>query len=141
MLAGLAGIKQPQMDRHDARHYLRASARASEGIGDDSAALNWYGRFVKFASQPVECGTGCHAMEGPKDRRFFRDWWAGARFARYALKTKGIRSVDSLLREGFGLEPFQCGSENCARIPVRRRRQEGQIRSNVQRPRIRGFRA
>ena len=75
------------MDRHDARHYLRASARASEGVGDDSAALNWYGRFVKFASQPIECGSGCHAMEGPRDRRFFRDWWAGARYARYAAKT------------------------------------------------------
>jgi hypothetical protein len=86
-LAELALMKQPPMNSHDARHYLRASARASEGTGDSVAALNWYGKFVKFAAQPVECGTGCHAMEGPTDRRFFRDWWAGARFAKYAAAT------------------------------------------------------
>ena len=86
VLSELSRMQAPPLDRHDARHYLRASARAYEGIGDDSAALNWYGKFVKFGSQSAQCG-GCHALEGPRDMSFYRDWWAGARYAKYARKT------------------------------------------------------
>ncbi len=86
VLSELSRMQAPPIDRHEARHYLRASARAFEGVGDDSAALHWYAKFVKFGSQSAECG-GCHQSEGPRDMAFYRDWWAGARYARYAAKT------------------------------------------------------
>jgi hypothetical protein len=82
-LAGLKRMAQPAMEDHESRHYLRAAARASEGIGDNTQALNWYAKFVRFGSQSPKCG-GCHTLEGPRDMSFYRDWWAGERFARYA---------------------------------------------------------
>src|SRR5262249_2580955 len=47
---------------HDARHPLRAAARAMEGLGDDAAAAERYETFIRFASQvkgSAEC-RGCH---------------------------------------------------------------------------------
>ena len=31
--------------------------------------------------------AGCHNAEGPRDPSFFRDWWAGRKFAQYAQAT------------------------------------------------------
>jgi hypothetical protein len=85
--AALKELRQrpaPPMDRHDARQYLRAYARASEALGDDVAAAEWYGRFIRFASQVAtsEACQVCHdGKEAPHDITWFDDWWAGRRFA------------------------------------------------------------
>jgi hypothetical protein len=75
---------EPPLSNHEARHYLRAKARALEGLGDDVAASEWYGKFVRFASQ-VRAGnacTGCHhGNDAPIDMAWYRDWWAGRKFA------------------------------------------------------------
>ncbi|HVG53588.1 MAG TPA: hypothetical protein VM846_04140 [Vicinamibacterales bacterium] len=88
-LAQLARMRQPTMDDHLSRHMFRALARAHEGAGHDAEALNWYGKFVEFGSQfqqPRMC-AGCHTTMGPRDMSFFRDWYAGQKFAEYAVKT------------------------------------------------------
>jgi hypothetical protein len=85
-LARLQQMPQPMMSDHASRDGFRALARASEGAGNDRAALKWYGAFVEFGSQVRQCG-GCHATEGPRDMSFFRDWYAGRKFAEYATST------------------------------------------------------
>lgn len=85
-LARLQQMPQPRMSDHASRDLFRALARASEGAGNDRAALKWYGAFVEFGSQVRRCG-GCHATEGPREMSFFRDWYAGRKFAEYAEKT------------------------------------------------------
>lgn len=76
--------EEPPLSNHEARHYLRAKARALEGLGDDPAAAEWYGKFIRFASQ-VRAGnacTGCHhGNDAPLDMAWYRDWWAGRKFA------------------------------------------------------------
>jgi len=85
-LSFLERMPAPQMSRDDSRHLFRALARASEGAGRDTMALKWYGDFVEFGSQAQRC-AGCHQTEGPQDMTFFRDWWAGRKFAEYAQGT------------------------------------------------------
>jgi hypothetical protein len=74
------------MRDHSARDPLRARARAAEGAGNDREALGWYAQFVRFGSQSKTCG-GCHTTEGPRTMAFFREWWAGRKFATYAVGT------------------------------------------------------
>ena len=76
----------PRMEDHAARDRFRAWARAQEGAGRDADALEWYAKFVEFGSRFRSC-SGCHSLAGPRDVTFFRDWWAGRRFAGLALKT------------------------------------------------------
>jgi hypothetical protein len=73
----------PAMDHPDSRQFLRAYARASEALGDDRAAADWYARFIRFGSQVgrIQNCVGCHGDSGPKDLAWFRDWWAGAKYA------------------------------------------------------------
>jgi hypothetical protein len=85
-LARLRRMPQPEMSDHASRNMFRALARASEGAGDAAAALKWYGAFVEFGSQVRQCG-GCHVTEGPREMSFFRDWYAGRKFAEYAKST------------------------------------------------------
>lgn len=85
-LIALEQMPQPTMTNHESRNTFRALARAYEGAGHDAAALKWYGDFVTFGSQVTRCG-GCHQEEGPRDLSFFRDWWAGRKFAQYAQAT------------------------------------------------------
>jgi hypothetical protein len=85
-LAALAGMSQPTMSDHASRNTFRALARAHEGAGHDAAALKWYSDFVEFGSGYQKC-SGCHQLSGPRDRSFFRDWWAGRKFAELAWKT------------------------------------------------------
>jgi hypothetical protein len=88
-LALLTAKPQPTMDDHLSRHMFRALARAHEGAGHDTEALQWYGKFVEFGSQfqqPKMC-AGCHTTMGPRDWSFFRDWYAGRKFGEYAVKT------------------------------------------------------
>ena len=85
-LAALAGMPPPTMSDHTARNTFRALARAHEGAGHDAAALKWYSDFVEFGSGYQKC-SGCHQLAGPRDRLFFRDWWAGRKFAELAWKT------------------------------------------------------
>ena len=89
VLSVLERQEAPRMSDHNSRHLFRAFARAYEGAGNDAMALKWYGDFVRFASQTRRCG-GCHAAEGPRDMSFFRDWWAGRKFAEYAERTGRI---------------------------------------------------
>ena len=89
-LAQLAQLPPPTLSDHQSRHLYRALARAHEGAGHDKDALRWYGEFVRFGSQAatgVEACTFCHATDGPKDAAFFKDWYAGRKFAEYANRT------------------------------------------------------
>jgi hypothetical protein len=88
VLAELDRMSKPNDDSSGARHHLRAYARAAEAMGDDRAAVDWYSRFIKFGSQSKSCG-GCHHEEGPRSMAFYRDWWAGKRYAA-AVKRLGI---------------------------------------------------
>lgn len=86
VLAEMSRMEAPNMQNHDARHYLRAYARAQEGAGNDTAAVDAYEKLVKFGSRAGTCG-GCHEQEGPRSNEFFRDWWAGRKYAQYAART------------------------------------------------------
>jgi len=89
-LAQLARMPQPTMTTHESRHLYRALARANEGAGREEGALKWYGEFVAFGSQAAtgaEACTFCHQGEGPSDRSFFQDWYAGAKYGEYAVRT------------------------------------------------------
>ena len=85
-LAALRQMPLPTMSDHTSRNTFRALARAHEGAGHDAAALKWYGEFVEFGSGFSRC-SGCHQLAGPRDRSFFRDWWAGRKFAELAWRT------------------------------------------------------
>jgi hypothetical protein len=85
-LAALAGMPRPTLEDHASRNTYRALARAHEGAGHDAEALKWYSEFVEFGSGFRNC-SGCHQLAGPLDASFFRDWWAGRRFAALAWKT------------------------------------------------------
>lgn len=91
----------PREDESAARHHLRAYARAMEGVGDDAGAAEWYGKFIRFGSlvKTRRGCTGCHRAfetEGPTSMAFFRDWWAGRRYAA-ALQRQG-RAGDAVRR-------------------------------------------
>jgi hypothetical protein len=90
VLDDLQKEEEPPLSNHEARHYLRAKARALEGLGDDVAASEWYGKFIRFASQ-VRAGnacTGCHhGNDAPIDMAWYRDWWAGRKFAQTISRT------------------------------------------------------
>jgi hypothetical protein len=89
-LAELAHMPSPTMTDHASRNTFRALARASEAAGREAEALAWYAGFVEFGSgfktATTDC-TWCHALAGPRDTSFFRDWWAGRKYAELAWKT------------------------------------------------------
>lgn len=76
----LARIPPPEMRSSDSRWYLRAYARMKEGLGDDGGATQYYERLVRFGSQSKTC-RGCHIAAGPQNMAFYRDWWAGRKYA------------------------------------------------------------
>lgn len=80
-----------------ARHDLRARARAMEGLGDRAGEAQAYETFIRFGSQVADerghC-RGCHVDAGPRDMAFFRDWWAGAK---YAHATARLGRLDSAI--------------------------------------------
>src|SRR5262249_52285971 len=78
--------------------YLRAFARAQEGLGDDPGAARTYSQFIRFGSQVRtnrDC-RGCHRDAGPQDIAWFRDWWVGQR---YAALTARIGQTDRAIAE------------------------------------------
>jgi hypothetical protein len=81
----------PPTDRPEAREYFRAYARAMEGLGDSKGAAEWYGRFIDYGVQVArkEDCRFCHRDAGPKDLAWFRDWWAGDRYALHTSRTVG----------------------------------------------------
>ena len=87
-LAELARMPPPTMTDHGSRNTFRALARAHAGAGHDADALRWYSDFVEFGSgfRNVGC-TWCHTLAGPRDASFFRDWWAGRKYAELAWRT------------------------------------------------------
>jgi len=89
--SALQSQPEPPIERPEARGYLRAFARAAEGMGDDRKAASGYERFIRFGSQ---VGTrrdciGCHNPEGPRELSWYRDWWAGRKYAQ-ALTRAGL---------------------------------------------------
>jgi hypothetical protein len=91
----LDGMKNPPIKDSLFRKFIRARARAHEGMGDVKGAINAYATFIKFGSQSRTCG-GCHNEEGPRTMAFYRDWWAGRKYAQYVSEA-GL--LDSTVRE------------------------------------------
>jgi hypothetical protein len=91
-LAALRKRTAPAMSDPESRQFLRAYARALEGAGDDQGAAEQYARFIRFGSQVrtnKDC-RGCHADAGPRDMAWFRDWWAGRKFAASLARIDGL---------------------------------------------------
>jgi hypothetical protein len=66
------------------RHPLRAAARASEATGDPIRTRAAYERYLTWSAQvrSVDTCRGCHiGVGGPTNMAWFRDWWAGRRYA------------------------------------------------------------
>jgi hypothetical protein len=69
-----------------------------EGLGDDAGAAASYRTFITFGAQAYtkkQC-ISCHRVfntEGPKENGWFRNWWAGERFARYAIRAGKAEEV------------------------------------------------
>jgi hypothetical protein len=98
VLEALAARAEPNLDNHEARHPLRATARAREAVGDRAGAVRSYERFLGFAAQAVarkEC-RGCHHDAGPTNPAWFRDWWAGGR---YAALVAGLGGADRAIAD------------------------------------------
>jgi hypothetical protein len=103
-LAELARMPRPTLTDHASRNTYRALARAHEGAGQDAEALTYYSEFVEFGSRFRSC-SGCHGLAGPRDESFFRDWWAGRKFAELAWKT------------GAAPRLIEAEQSNLARVP------------------------
>lgn len=86
----LSKMEPPRMTESKSREYLRALALAKEGSGDASGAIEAYVTFIRFGSQVAtlkQC-VNCHrGREAPLDMAWFRNWWAGERFARLARES------------------------------------------------------
>jgi hypothetical protein len=102
--AGIQQRKAPPITESDFRPYGRAYARTMEAMGDDAGAAAWYGKFVRFGSQEKRCG-GCHTMQGPRDMRFFRDWWAGRKYAQYAARVLPIDRAIARQEAALAMHP------------------------------------
>ncbi len=106
VLSELRKRPEPSLERSTARHHLRAYARALEGAGDDAGAAAAYGRFLTFAAQvkTKEQCRGCHiGAGGPTTMAWYRDWWAGRKYAHYAARAQVLeREVVTLERTAPG---------------------------------------
>lgn len=91
-LEALAKMPAPRMTDHGSRNSFRALARAHEAAGNDAEAFRWYGDFVEFGSTYRGC-SGCHHFAGPVDNTFFRDWWAGRKYAQLAVRSGDARRL------------------------------------------------
>jgi hypothetical protein len=109
-LAELATRPRPTMTDHASRNTFRALARAHEGAGHDAEALKWYTDFVEFGSRFRDC-QGCHALAGPRDTSFFRDWWAGRKFAELAWKTGKAPELIRADEAALGSSPTELGTQ------------------------------
>lgn len=86
-LATLRGRGEPALEDHESRHPLRAYARAVEGLGDLKQTADRYERLVTFGSQVKNGCAGCHAdYLAPRTMDWFRDWYAGRKFAAYTAQ-------------------------------------------------------
>jgi hypothetical protein len=77
----------------ETRHPLRARARAADATGNTEQAISAYTELIRFGAQVQKeqnCRS-CHLTsgDGPKNMAWFRDWWAGRRFA-LAVKHAGL---------------------------------------------------
>jgi hypothetical protein len=92
VLADLRKRPAPPLSDQESRQFLRAYARALEGVGDDRGAAERYAQFIRFGSQVrtnKDCRS-CHADAGPRDMAWFQDWWAGQKFAFYTARIGGL---------------------------------------------------
>jgi hypothetical protein len=103
-LEALAKMPAPKMTDHGSRNSFRALARAHEAAGNDAEAFKWYGDFVEFGSTYRGCG-GCHQFAGPVDNTFFRDWWAGRRYAQLAVKSGDAPRLIETSEAALGATP------------------------------------
>jgi hypothetical protein len=99
---------RPNFDNDESRHPLRARARAADATGNAKRAVDAYSELIRFGAQvQTKNGcTGCHRSsgDGPDKMAWFRDWWAGRR---YALAIKQSGQMDQVIA---GLQ----GQENAA---------------------------
>lgn len=112
VLETLRGRPRPRLNDHEARHPLRAYARAAEAVGDDAAAVEGYARFVDFASQAVTTNDcrGCHRDAGPADSEWFRDWWAGERYADLLSRLGGLERAVADQEAAIARDPGDAAS-------------------------------
>lgn len=108
-LNALERMPQPDMSKPESRHMFRALARANEGAGHDTMALKWYGDFVEFGSRSTQC-SWCHDVDGPRDMSFFRDWWAGRKFAEYAKTTGAAAQLIARHEATLSQDPRNVGA-------------------------------
>jgi FG-GAP-like repeat len=76
----------------EVRHELRAQARALEAVGDDKGAADGFAKFIRYASQVQgnkDCRF-CHQDAGPRDMAWFKDWWAGEKYAVHTARADGM---------------------------------------------------
>lgn len=112
VLATLRQQPNPRMNESESRHYLRAYARAMEGAGDDAAAAQGYGQFITFASQIKNNCNGCHSgVTAPKDMLWFRDWYAGRRFADCIKRTGRTEAEIAAQKAACIAEPGNTAAE------------------------------
>jgi hypothetical protein len=108
----LAGQPEPPFNGDQARHYLRARALILEGLGDEAGAAAAYGRFVEYAAQVRsrrEC-TGCHdGGSAPRSIAWFKDWWAGEKFASATRLAGQLERAIAGGEEALSREPANAG--------------------------------
>lgn len=108
--AELQRTPAPPIEQADFRQYGRAYARTMEALDDTEGAAKWYGKFVRFGSNVKNCG-GCHVLQGPRDMTFFRDWWAGKKFAAYTLQTQSFEKAIAEQKAALDRKPDDLGAQ------------------------------
>ena len=100
----VARLETPGIHSPAYRPYARIHARTMEGLGDDAGAAHWYSQFVKFGSQTATCG-GCHSAQGPSGMAWYRDWWAGKKYAYYATRVETADKAIARSQAALKLDP------------------------------------
>ena len=115
--AALPGLKKMEVrpfEDHRARHFLRANARVLEGLGDDRGAAQAYQKFIRFGAQlkaDKNC-LRCHdGMIAPKEMAWFRDFWAGEKFARYEALGSSLEKAIGRHRRALESSPDDTGRQ------------------------------
>ncbi len=107
VLSALKDVPVPAISDSESRVYLRTQARAFEAMGESRSAAKTYERFVEFSAQvsgKQDCRF-CHSDAGPKQMAWFRNWWAGEKFAQLAIESEGADALASRLEKVLAENP------------------------------------
>jgi hypothetical protein len=104
ILPDVRQMQAKKLTNSEYRPYARIHARTMEALGDEAGAAQWYARFVKFGSQSPSCG-GCHFSQGPRDMSFYRDWWAGRKYAYYTARAQTAEAAIAQLAAALKANP------------------------------------